>query len=153
MADIIGHPWMQGECATPEEIAQDFAERRVQVQAPNPEEMQIKNKGEGATRRGAVTVGEYVFVSGGLTEQERANPKVVSPALKAHTASKNSNASIFTDFPPEEVFRCLIKQIYDENTTYNAGPNKWRFSYTMTKMFAGSLDEEELPSFEDAAKI
>ena len=51
------------------------------------------------------------------------------------------------------MFKCLIKLIYDENTTYLAGPNKWRINYTKTKMFAGSLEEEELASFEDAAKI
>jgi len=34
MADIIGHPWMQGECASPEEIAQEFAERKILVEAP-----------------------------------------------------------------------------------------------------------------------
>ena len=70
MADIIGHPWMRGECATYEEIAQDFAQRKIEVQAPNPEELQIKSKGEGAIRRGQVKVGDYIFVSGDLTEQE-----------------------------------------------------------------------------------
>ena len=43
--------------------------------------------------------------------------------------------------------------IYDNNTTYSANPNKWRITFTKNKMIAGSLDEEELASYEDAAKI
>lgn len=35
MADIIGHPWMQGECATQEEIALEFAERKEMIKSPD----------------------------------------------------------------------------------------------------------------------
>ena len=52
MADIIGHPWMQGECATPEEIAQEFAERQEMIKSPDVQDMAVKTSSEGATRRG-----------------------------------------------------------------------------------------------------
>lgn len=33
MADIIGHPWMQGETATQEEIAKEFEERSEMIKS------------------------------------------------------------------------------------------------------------------------
>lgn len=52
MADIIGHPWMQGECATPEEIAQEFAERQEMIKSPDIEDKAVKTSREGDIRRG-----------------------------------------------------------------------------------------------------
>ena len=37
--------------------------------------------------------------------------------------------------------------------TYLAGPLKWRITVTKSKIFAGSLDEEEIASYEERAKI
>ena len=82
MADIIGHPWMQGECATPEEIAQEFAERKILVEAPKAEEVAIPHGGGTEVRRGGIEVSDYIFVYGDLTEAEKEDPMVVNPALK-----------------------------------------------------------------------
>lgn len=84
MADVIGHPWMQGECATPEEIAQEFAERKILVEAPNAEGVAITHEGEkpATIRRGGIEVSDYIFVYGDLSAGEKEDPMVVNPALK-----------------------------------------------------------------------
>lgn len=79
-----------------------------------------------------------------MTTDEQNDPFTVSPDLKPYNAIKSSTTSIFTDFLPEEVFRCLINELEDKNTTYKVSPQRWRINYTKKKTFASSLDEEEL---------
>jgi serine/threonine protein kinase len=56
MADIIGHPWMQGEFASEEEIMLEFTKRAEVNKARATEEedkkMAMKNKAQQRTRRG-----------------------------------------------------------------------------------------------------
>jgi len=56
MADIIGHPWMQGEIATQEQITQEFAKRHEVNKARATEEedrkMAMKAKQGQRARRG-----------------------------------------------------------------------------------------------------
>ena len=47
MADIIGHPWMQGEMATHEEIKLDFEDRLIEVNKKRQDEA-LKRKQERA---------------------------------------------------------------------------------------------------------
>ena len=51
IVDIIGHPWMRGECATQEEIKQEFEKRKILAQIPNPGEVPIKIGDKAAPRR------------------------------------------------------------------------------------------------------
>jgi hypothetical protein len=51
------------------------------------------------------------------------------------------------------VFRCLIQELDERNSTYQVSPTKWRINYTKKKTFASSLDEEDLQSFEEMVKI
>ena len=43
MADIIGHPWMQGEVATEEQVRIEFARRHEVCKARAAKELQRKN--------------------------------------------------------------------------------------------------------------
>ena len=116
--------------------------------------MAVKTSSEGPIRRGnGVKVQDYTFVSGDLTVDEQNDPSIVSPKLKAYKAVKSSTTSLLTDFQPEEVFKVLINELDDKNTTYSVSPQRWRINYTKKKTFASSLDEEDLQSFEEMAKI
>lgn len=122
MADIIGHPWMQGEVASREEIVKEFAERQEMIQTSD-EEQAIKGNSDSAIRRGngdefGVKVQNYTFVSGDLTEAEMKTPGVVNPKLKPYNKVKTSTTEIFTNYLPEKIFKCLISELDEKNTTY-----------------------------------
>ena len=56
MADVIGHPWMQGPIASPEAVVQEFQKRHEVNKARASEEedkkMAAKTKANDRTRRG-----------------------------------------------------------------------------------------------------
>ena len=87
---------------------------------------------------------DYTFVSGDLTVEEQNDPTIVSPPLKGYEPFKSSTTNLFTDFQPEEVFKILIDELEDKNTTYQVSPSRWRINYTKKKTFVSSLDEEDL---------
>jgi len=89
------------------------------IKSPDVKDLAVKTSSEGPTRRGdGVKVQNYTFVSGDLTIDEQNDPTIVSPKLKAYKAYKKSTTSLFTDFQPEDVFKVLINELEDKNTTY-----------------------------------
>lgn len=66
---------------------------------------------------------------------------------------KASTTSIMTNYSSEEIFRCLVGELDDKNVTYKVKPTAWRINYCKQRIFASSLDEENLLPFEEKAKI
>lgn len=154
MADIIGHPWMHGETATQQEIITEFAERHEMIKAPNAEDIEVGlNTAEKIRRGEGVKVQNWTFVSGDMTEEERNDPDTVSPVLLPYDKIKQSTTTIFTDFLPEQIFKCMITELEDKNTTFKVKPTAWRINYTKKRTYAASLDEDSMQSFEEMAKI
>jgi len=151
MADIIGHPWMQGECATHEEIVQEFQERKELIKQAEKAEQAVtaKSTGEGP-RRGSVKMQQYTFVSTELTAEEKANPYVVSPKLEPYSEVKRTTTTVYTDLSPEDIFGCIVKELDDG---YSVTPKRWRINYCKKRTFASSLDEEDLQAFQEMAKV
>jgi serine/threonine protein kinase len=113
MADIIGHPWMQGECATHEEVVKEFEERKEMIkQAEKEQAVKAPGDSKSQTRR-SVKVQNWTFVSGDMTAEEKADSYTVSPPLKPYGEVKKCTTTLYTDLLPEEVFRCLIKELDD----------------------------------------
>lgn len=138
MADIIGHPWMQGECATHEEIVAEFTDRNEQLKQAEKEHAIGVTKEQ--TRR-SVKMQNWTFVSGDMTAEEKADPWTVSPPLKSVSEVKKCTTLFYTDLLPEQVFQCLNKELGND---YQVTEKRWRVNYTKKKTFASSLDEEDL---------
>ena len=48
-----------------------------------------------------------------MTAEEKADPYTVAPDLKPYSEVKKCTTTFYTDLLPEEVFRCLIKELDD----------------------------------------
>ena len=48
-----------------------------------------------------------------MTAEEKADQYTVAPDLKPYSEVKKCTTTFYTDLLPEEVFRCLIKELDD----------------------------------------
>lgn len=104
MADIIGHPWMQGDIASEEDVVLEFAKRSEVNKARATEEedkkMAMKNKAQNRTRRGE-QIANNVYMSEDLTEEEQKDPTVIRLNMKPYNPQLNKTTAFFTDYAPE----------------------------------------------------
>ena len=98
-------------------------------------------------------VGQYNYVSGDLTEEESKDETLINPKLQPYTQYKNCTTEIFTSLLPEQVLACILKSLEDKDKSFNVSKTKWRINYTKKRTFAGSLDEDDLQTFQEMVKI
>lgn len=81
-----------------------------------------------------------------MTSEEKNDTKnnYVCPPLKPYKPTRTSTTKVFTDLLPEEVFKILISDLDEKNSTYTCTPKRWRLNYCKKKTYATSLDEEDL---------
>ena len=55
---------------------------------------------------------------------------------------------------PEEVLQFLMEKLEDsDDEQFKVSKNKWKVNYTKRRTFAGSLDEDDLQTFQEMCKI
>lgn len=133
MADIIGHPWMQGEMATAEDVAVEFAKRHEVNKARATEEedrkMAMKQKQGQRARRGE-QIADNVYMSEDLTEEEQKDPQVIKLNLKPYNADLAKTTAFFTDYTPEQILKELVDSLEKNGTTYEISNKTWKLTYT-----------------------
>ena len=79
------------------------------------------------------------LASGLLPSEEEGKPR---RALKAYSKQKASPTCIFTDYSPDEIFKCLKDKLDKDNVEYSEKRAAWRINYA--KKIAFSLEDEDL---------
>ena len=86
MADIVGHPWMQGLHATPEQVKQEFAIRHQRViearnaEAENNKRERAKQSAQRGVRRGD-RIGDKVYLDLDDAVEESKDPSTTQKVL------------------------------------------------------------------------
>jgi serine/threonine protein kinase len=136
MADIIGHPWMQGEIASEAEITMEFAKRHEVNKARATEEedrkMAMKQKQGQRARRGE-QIADNVYMSEELTEEEQKDPHVIKLNMKQYNAELAKTTAFFTDYTPEQILKELVDSLDKNGTTYDISNKTWKLTYAKTR--------------------
>jgi serine/threonine protein kinase len=116
MADIIGHPWMQGEVSAREEVLVEFEKRHEinKARATEEEDKKLAAKakaGQNKTRRGE-QIANNVYLSGlDLTEEELKDPKIIRLDMKPYNQQLTKTTAFFTDYSPESILKMLTDSL------------------------------------------
>lgn len=122
MADIVGHPWMQGEHATAEQVRQEFAERHQKVkearqrEAEENRQQRTQHIAQRGVRRGD-RVGDrtYLDLDTESTAEESKDPTSQKVVLKAckFNYRPDKNTQFFSTYETTYVFTKLIEYLKD----------------------------------------
>lgn len=111
MADIVGHPWMQGKIATEEEVNAEFNGRNEKIKAEKAAEQAekdllrqnaIQNRVAGAHR--AVGGGNVVMMSAGETGSES---NTEFRKLGKYNEKCHKNTEFFSKYPADMIFAAI----------------------------------------------
>ena len=120
MADIIGHPWMQGEVATEEQVRVEFARRHEVCKARAAKELQRKNVATASPKkkvRRSIQIDQKVYMSGEPTEEESKNAdNIVKIQMKQYDPDSNKATSFFTDLNAEQILTEITEYLEDSQT-------------------------------------
>jgi serine/threonine protein kinase len=105
MADVIGHPWMQGQMASSEQVREEFVKRHEVNAARAKEEedkkLAAKNKSSaGRTRRGQ-KIKDNVYMSGNISQADKDDPNVICLNMKLYNPQLAKTTAFFSDYTPE----------------------------------------------------
>ena len=107
MSDIIGHPWMQQDYPTPEEVAAEFGRRHEINKKKASEEEDRKNAMENAANERRARRGNdaaKIFLDANDVPAElKDNPNVQTRTLEAFTQDYNKHINFFSKFDATEV--------------------------------------------------
>ena len=85
MADIFGHPWMQGPVASVQDISAEFANRKAQIDKKKEAERTEKQAGcqetnqtRAGVRRGVAAGGNTYRNDGQVDEESKDQPNIVT---------------------------------------------------------------------------
>jgi len=117
MADLIGHPWMQGPIASAEEVRAEFEQRHNILKQDQKQQAEMKaevrnqhrTKRQG-TKRGETIKGK-VYMSGPVTEAELERgeeEEVVMLQLENYDPIVSNFTNFFTTYEPEFVLKSIL---------------------------------------------
>merc|ERR1712038_638942 len=123
MADVIGHPWMQGQMATSEQVREEFVKRHEVNAARAKEEedkkLAAKNKtSAGRTRRGQ-KIKDNVYMSGNISQADKDDPNVICLNMKPYNPQLAKTTAFFTDYTPEQILKELTDSLSSNAIAYN----------------------------------
>ena len=119
MADLVGHPWMQGPHAAHGEVKEEFAlrhQRVIQARLAEAEKNKIERQ-QHATHRGARRgdkVGDKVYLELGEVEETKDTPshEKVLQACKFNFV-EGKNTQFFSTYETTYVFSKLVEYLRD----------------------------------------
>ena len=147
---------MQGEIASPEEVAKEFIRRQevIKSRATEDEENKLAMKSQSQssrTRRGELVAGK-TYVTGDLTEEEAKDPSIVRLVLKPYNQSLGKSTSFFTDYKADRVLKALVDILEKNAVTYEISNKTWKISFTKTRDADANAKEGE-PCITESAGI
>ena len=133
MADIIGHPWMNGEIATREAVQHEFARRHETCKAKRNAAQVTSTKQTANTSgkkkiRRSIQIKENVYMSGEPTEEE-SKTEYTKIVLKECDPEFSKPTAFFTDLPTEELLTELIAYLEESDTQFELSNNASKISY------------------------
>lgn len=137
IADIVGHPWMQGPIASQEQVRAEFELRKQQINQAKAELADEKkarrqshtNSYAQGTKRSVHTKG--VLMSGQEdTEEAKEAPLDIQLAPYQHVSS---NTCLFSTYDPEFIFSQLISKLTDRQCSPKVNEKKWKLTYESFK--------------------
>merc|ERR1711971_214608 len=135
MADIIGHPWMQGEVSSRDEVVAEFQKRQEinKARATEEEDKKMAVKAKRANRRGEQIANNVYLSAEDLTEEESKDPHVIKLDMKPYNADLAKTTAFFTDYSPETILKLLTDSLNTNNTPYDISNKTWKLNYTKTR--------------------
>jgi len=143
MADIIGHPWLQGQTSTQEEITAEFATRFQKVKSDRhaeAERNQALKQGPraGGVRRGE-NIGNKVYMNGAAGEEVKSEDNVVYLQMDEYDPVLEKQTQFFTTYEPEQVWKTIVDKLKDKDVSPELSEKKWKLNFEKV----AELDEEE----------
>ena len=135
MADIIGHPWMQGDVSTREEVIAEFQKRHEvnKARATEEEDKKMAVKAKKGNRRGETIANNVYLSASDLTPEENKDPNVIKLDMKPYNAELTKTTSFFTDYSPESILKLLTDSLAKTNTVYEISNKTWKVTYKKTR--------------------
>ena len=117
IADVIGHPWMQGPIATPEQVRHEMRKRRnATTNLVQDHEFEMKSsKASKSTRRN-------------IFGQRDADMK-----MKLYTEDENNTTSFFSDFAAEEIENDLFEALNSYGVSFTVHHDKRKIVFSQEK--------------------
>lgn len=141
MADVVGHPWMQGPHASTADVKAEFAMRHQKVQEVRQQEAE-KNKIEKANwqaqrgvRRGD-RIGDKVYLD---ISAEQVSEECKDPSVKILQACKfdyqpGKNTQFFSTYETTYVFSKLVEYLKDHQIKFNLSDKYFKIEFEAEKM-------------------
>jgi len=134
IADIMQHPWMQGETPTAEQVFTEFQQREQSVKASmeaDRAEKELEKKKRMAdygTRRG-VNRATGVAVDPEEIAKQLQKP---SKALDQYEQVFSTNTEFFSTYNPDMIEEALLEHLKTENVEAKVSKNKYKVKFTLT---------------------
>jgi serine/threonine protein kinase len=158
MADIVGHPWMQGQHASHADVKQEFALRFQRVQETRQAEAE-KNKNEkrkyeqqkGVRRGDRIGDKVYLDLETDTIQEESKDPTVTKMVLKAcpFEYQPDKHTQFFSTYGSPYVFTTLLEYLKDHHIKYTHSEKYFKLEFEAERMpdkVDDGQDEEELKS-------
>ena len=155
MADLIGHPWMQGTVATSEQVRAEFMKRQETVKARALEDQEhkqaekSKQTNAARTRRGE-QIDDKIYVTEQFTDKEVNGLQVVKLNLKPFNTTLKSNTSFFTDYKADQVLKQLVDVLVRQSVKYEISDKTWKINFTKDRNNADKKKNEQMMVKESA---
>ena len=98
MADIVGHPWMQGPAATREQVKEEFTKRNeLRKAAAKAEKRAQRKENQNSRARRGEEINNNVYLSGNLSQADKQDPNVICLNIKPYDPELAKTTSFFTN--------------------------------------------------------
>ena len=147
MADIIGHPWMQGPTATKEQVKEEFTKRNeLRKAAAKAEKRAQRKENQNSRARRGEEINNNVYLSGNLSQADKQDPNVICLNIKPYNPELAKTTSFFTNYVPEHVLKELTDSLSEHGIPYKISEKTWKITYTFKKekIIEDEEEEEEL---------
>jgi hypothetical protein len=143
MADIVGHPWMQGEHASAADVKQEFAIRHQRVIEMRQAEAE-KNKADkqkwaaqrGVRRGDRIGDKVYLDLETDATSEESKDPTVQKKLLQAckFEFRPDKHTQFFSTYETTYVFTKLVEYLKDHQIKYSLSDKFFKIEFEAEKM-------------------
>lgn len=137
MADIIGHPWMQGEMATREQVKNEFdlRQKKINKQRDADTAARLANKAQQpnqGVRRGD-NVQQRVVMAGDNTAEETKEEAemaaVETREIEDYEEKAFCTSVMFSEHSPREIIDILISKLKEKDVTPVLHEKKWKLTF------------------------
>jgi len=134
LADVVGHPWMQGAIASESDVQQEFANRyaRIKQQADAEQEQKAAQKAARANRTCAVhRSGNVTYMSAAEGEEETKEDYVVRTMDEFDKTGINKVTQFFTTYAPNDIFADIHEFADKMDAQVTVNPKKWKMDFVL----------------------